>query len=178
MYSRVDGLQGQWSANIIERAQAFDHTNRIYLRLSIGVSTACMAFAETPCIARVGDWAVGKALAVGMLALRWRMRMRMWTTFVRHVEALREASRHAMGRRMGMVALRRGVRSHERLLRGHDGEVGHAAAGRKWEDWLRMYATQGDVMRCCYTVWGCLRMGKRGRCFRFDRETRPTRGWR
>lgn len=125
-----------------------------------------MAVAETPRIARIGDWTVRKALAVGLLRGRRRIGVRMWATIVRHVEALGEASRHAMGRRMGMVALRRGVRRNEGLLRGHDGEVGHAAAGRRWRWWQWERATQGDVIRLlllyCLRTWA--HMGKRGRC--------------
>lgn len=108
-----------------------------------------MAVAETPRIAWIGDWAVGKALAVGMLRRRLRVRVRMRAAFIRHVEALGEAGGHAMGGRMRVIALRRGLRRHEGLLRGHDGEVGHAAAGRRWAEFEREYATQGDVMRCC-----------------------------
>lgn len=74
--------------------------------------------------------------------------MRMWAAIVRHGEALREAGRQSMRRRMGLRVLRRGV---ERLLRGHD-QVGHSAAARRCADGRWVYATQGEragsVMRC------------------------------
>lgn len=49
--------------------------------------------------------------------------------------------------------LRRGLGSHERLLRGHDREIGHSAAGRNQRERQWVYATQGEradaVMRYC-----------------------------
>lgn len=49
--------------------------------------------------------------------------------------------------------LRRGLGSHERLLRGHDREIGHSAAGRNQKERQWVYATQGErvdaVMRYC-----------------------------
>jgi hypothetical protein len=51
----------------------------------------------------------------------------MWTPIVGHVETLGEASRQYMSHLMGLRMLRRGLWSHERLLRGHDREVGHSA---------------------------------------------------
>lgn len=68
--------------------------------------------------------------------------MRMRTTIVRHVEALRKAGWESMWwlLALGMLLLRR----DERLLRGHDGEIGHSAAGRKWVEARTEYATQGE----------------------------------
>lgn len=127
-------------------------TYRIYLRLpAVVVATGSVAVAEAPRIAGVRYGAIGKALAVLLLCmvLRRRMRMCMWAAIVGHVEALREAGRQAMGRRVCLRVLRRGS---EGLLRGHDQVGGHSAAGRRCAGKSRVYATQGEggdgVMHC------------------------------
>lgn len=54
---------------------------------------------------------------------------------------------------VGVRVLRRGLGSDERLLRGHDREVGHSAGGRRCAERQWVYATQGElwagVMRQC-----------------------------
>jgi hypothetical protein len=81
-------------------------TNRIYLRLPRIITVLSVSIAETPRISRVCDGPVWEALAVRVLGLVVRRRMRMWTAIVGHVEALREASRMSMWCLLALGALR------------------------------------------------------------------------
>jgi hypothetical protein len=81
-------------------------TNRIDLGLSRIVAILSVSLAETPRISRVCDGTIGEALAVRVLGLIVRRRMRMWTAIVGHVEALREAGRVSMWCLLALSTLR------------------------------------------------------------------------
>ena len=81
---------------MIDCAERYPSTDRIYLWLAAVVSTGSVAVAEAPRISRIRDGTIGEALAVLRLRVIVRGGMRMWTTIVGHVEALRKASRDAM----------------------------------------------------------------------------------
>lgn len=81
-------------------------TNRIDLRLSRIAAILSVSFAKTPRISGICDRSVWKALAVRVLSLIVRRRMRMRTAIVGHVEALREAGRESMWCLLALGTLR------------------------------------------------------------------------
>lgn len=81
-------------------------TNRIDLRLSRIAAILSVSFAKTPRISGIRDRSVWEALAVRVLSLIVRRRMRMRTTIVGHVEALREAGRESMWCLLALGTLR------------------------------------------------------------------------
>ena len=87
------------------RHRAFS-TNRIDLGLSRIAAILSVPFAKTPRISGIRDRSVWEALAVRVLSLIVRRRMRMRTTIVGHVEALREAGRVSMWCLLALGTLR------------------------------------------------------------------------